>query len=191
MLTISSMLPSSWTLILYFNWSDLVRVAKSWVKLYSPSRSQLAKSPDSEVSTHALYQQSSQLQIMHKPALCSKNTTNKYATTGLTLCFTSIKRCSYVSTNWNGSSIRNGAFREFLKDTAICYGTILVFVCTDYKNLIHDRELRPYWAANSSSASHEIPELIWKIKVHNSVHNSLPPVPFQEPGESTPLSHYV
>jgi hypothetical protein len=25
----------------------------------------------------------------------------------------------------------------------ICYDTILVFICTDYKNLIHDRELRP------------------------------------------------
>ena len=77
-----------------------------------------------------------------------------------------------------------------MKDTAMIYVMVL-FVCTDNKNLIHDRELRPCWAANISSASHEIPQLIWKIKVHNSAHNSLPPVPFQQPDESTPLSHYV
>ena len=64
-------------------------------------------------------------------------------------------------------------------------------ICTDYKNLIHDREMRPSWAANISSVSREIPQMIRKIKVHNSVHNSLPPVPFQQPDESNPLSHYV
>jgi len=30
-----------------------------------------------------------------------------------------------------------------------------------------------YWEANPSSASQEIPRILWKLKVHDRTHNSL------------------
>ena len=38
-------------------------------------------------------------------------------------------------------------------------------------------EHSPSWEANRSSASHEIPSVLWNLKLHYHIHTSLPPVP--------------
>ena len=43
--------------------------------------------------------------------------------------------------------------------------------------LTSSMEQSPSWEANRSSASHEIPSILWSLKLHYRIQTSLPPVP--------------
>jgi len=59
--------------------------------------------------------------------------------------------------------------------------------------LTYSMEQSPSWEANWFSASQEIPSILWNLKVHYHIHNSLPPVPILSHINPvyTPISHFL
>jgi hypothetical protein len=56
--------------------------------------------------------------------------------------------------------------------------------------LTHSIEQSPFWEADRSSASQEIPRILWNRKVHYRIHKSPPPVPSRIDPVHTPTSHF-